>query len=299
MKTFIHNLKLAFTQSELYQNPASFKLKGGLVHILWLSIILSIVSTIYVVSIALPVIKSGAEYGALFAEKFPEQLILTLKNNTLSMNVPSPFEISYKKLYNEIATSTVNLQEHQNRAENFIVIDTDHNVELATFDAYKTDMFLGKDGIISKDSSGSLRVNYYKSAKINELIISKPIVIGWNNTLQSTVKQLSLLIIIIISFIIIVLSTAYSYIQLLLASLLGAIIVKLVASVKGWKNFPYTDGLKIALYAITIKTIINLVGYIIPLPWFLTVALFTAIVVGFIPHKDNTITPETTEETPA
>jgi len=287
MKTFIHNFKLALTQSELYRDPSSFNVKGGLLHILGLSIILSIVSTIYIASISLPLIKEGVRYGATFAAKYPENLVLTLKGDTLTMNVPSPYEISYTKLYNEIATSTINLAERQNRAKNFIVIDADHEVSLASFDTYNTDMLLGKDGLISKDDAGSLRVNYYKNAKINELVISKTVVTRWNDRLQSLVKQLSPVVVSILGIILVIFSTIGTYIGFLVAALLGAVIVKLAAGAKGWKNFPYIDGLKIALYAVTVKAIINLVSYVIPLPWFFTAALFTALVVGLIPHKET------------
>ena len=291
MKTFIRNFKLAFTQSELYQNPSAFPIRGGIYHIIGLSIITSMVAVIGIISIGLPLIEKGAQYGASFADKYPENLTLTLKDNVLSMSAESPYTISYKKVYNETATSTGPIEINRpesSRADNFLVIDTNNDISLSTFNSYKTDMLFGKDGVISRDSSGSLRINYYKTTQIKELVISKAKITDWNNRIQGLARAMTPLIISVIGFFLLGLITVGSFTSFLVASLLGALVIQLVARAKGWDwegTFSYQNSLTVALYAISIKAVTNLTDYIIPLPWYFTAALFVALIIGFIPTK--------------
>jgi hypothetical protein len=268
-------------------NPAYYRtvvqeerFKNSIKYLAKVSLLASLACAI-VVAISLPFLyKTLKTEAAKAVTAYPDDLVVSIKGGTASINKPEPYAIPMLPSWKEFHTP-------KNPAkESIIVIDTTKAFNLDDFRSYSAYALLTKtDLILPKDPSGGAQI--IPLAKVHDVVITKALL------LEKEAKLITLLP----ALMVFILACAYvgffilNFIGTLIMLLIFACFIWLLAKAKG-EALTYKKAYQVGLHASTIVLFLNILGLFISAlsPFFIKlVAILLIVYINLYPdmHKAN------------
>ena len=263
MKKFFEGIKACLTKSHIYTKPEHNTASKALAYAAILVLVLSAAKAIVFGIFFFPALGDLRLVLTDTVNKFPADLILTLKDEKLSINKPVPYILPTE---NKTGTAP----DHKN----LIVIDTSKDLDLKTFQMYDTSVLVTQDGYMAADNKGGIKIQAFK--KIPNYVLSKSVVTNYGTKINGLLSSFSWLIVFLfIIFTGIVLSIG-TYIGVLLFSLLGVLITLIVTRIKK-HTLSFSQLFVLSVYVYTIVLLFDSVNYLLQWPSWIGFILFVGL----------------------
>lgn len=267
MKALFSTFKKSLYEPALYRTIADAPLKDAFRYYAKFGFVLSVVATVLFSILLIP---HGVRFiqeraPELVREYYPAELLLTISQGAVSINVAEPY----------IAKPKGDMQSmlKENGFENMLVIDTKNVFDKKKFEEYNTFALLTKNELVTKSNQGQITIQDIPSA-LNATLDQKTL-LAWVEHVRSALVYIVPLGI-LATFVTLFLSYVVYLIPLLLFALAPFLIAKM-------RNIPlsYGGAYRISLYAvipgIVLKSFLSILG-IFFVPAYLTFLVFLLIV---------------------
>ncbi len=257
MSYFIDTLKESVYNPPFYHKVRGSSFKLSFKYFFKLILLISFVATVFFSVVMLPPLTAllSDENINRVIGYFPADLTLTMKKGELTTNGKEPIFID--------------IPQHLNQgAEHFIVIDTTSPVSLETFGTFKSSIWIAKTAIVTKSTS---KTTIQSTATFPDFTLNRDKILSFVSAVRPFIKFIP--VVAIVGIFAVLFS---SYLFYLLYLLIFAFIVMFIAHVKKIE-LTYGESYRVALHAITLPLIIDLLLMLIPGMGGKIPFLFTAI----------------------
>lgn len=186
-------------------------------------------------------------------QNYPKDLEVKIEKGIATTNAIEPYIVKFPK-------NTLQVNKELQNIENLIVIDTKTPFSLEQFENYKTILLLTKDSMVSTEEGNKVTITSLKdfpNITVNYANITK-----WLEKTTPITKALSFSVPFLIFF-----SVFIAYVFKLLYLFWGALLVFIVGKIKKI-NLSYKKSYHIALYAVTLPTILSGIAFFTGLKMF-------------------------------
>ena len=263
---FLHTIKDSIYNKGFYQTIPIRPLSEALKQYAKLASLCAIVMTVGGALFVLPLITKIANTAeTVVVRDYPKDLVVTLKDGIASTNLKEqpyfakvPPELSGMKIDGAVL-------------EHLIVIDTRSSIDIGQFLSYKAYAMLGKDSVAMLQDNGKVSVQSLQGA--SNVTFDRDTATSLVMRLPGLVKMFAPGLV-LLGFIAIMISYAFTLVYLLLVALL----VLGIARLKGLK-YSYGESYKVALYAATLPILVNLILLAsgTSIPWLFTLLLLLVV----------------------
>lgn len=271
--------------AEFYKSLRTEKTGSSVKFYLKYSLLLSIVPAIVWSFIFMPNIKDflNSENVSKFISIYPEELVLTIKDNKFSTNVTEPYTIALPGEFKIAPYKSADGTEHEGY-DNAVVIDT--TLESFPSDILKknkTMAFVTKDSVIL-EKDGGLQVMLLSEYKDIAYELNKQKVEGWASWIALVLGKLvyGLPLILLIGYFI-------SYSAFLVALFLFALLVWLALAIKKVSG-GYMYAYRVTIHAMVLGLLLDIIYFAFTmntLNWLVLVIL--SIIVALVNVKKNVV----------
>jgi len=273
MKKFFTEVKAALSKSDIYTKPEHNTVAKALTYIAILILVISAIRAIFFGVLFFPVLGDLSALSTRAIDKYPADLVLTLKNQKLSTNREAPYILPSE------ASDTPNTKAFPYK--NYVVIDTSKSLDLKTFKTYNTSVLITADGYMSADNRGSVKIQTFK--KFPDYVLSKSVVTGFGTKIHNVVANFSWLILgLFILFMWVILSIG-TYIGTLFLSLVGTLVTFGITRIKK-HTLTFSQLFALSVYAYTIVLLYGLVNSVLHWPGWIGLVLFVGMIL-FVEKK--------------
>lgn len=262
MKNFFITIKKSIYDQDFYESLLTSSLSSSLWYFVKFSLMLSLVLTVVLSVVVLPTVNRFAQAIPDAATSlFPNDLVLTVQGGVLSANTNGPYALPIPPAFaNDL---------QKEGYEHMVVIDTVDDISVARYNDMHTLLWLARDGYVSQDSHGGLRVNGYGPKMEGTLDKTH-----WQALVARVQPYLSWISVIIV---LAVFLTMFLYLLAnIIYLLLGALLVWAVGRFVLHQRWTYGTSYRVALHAFTAPALLGAI--ILALGWsFGRMPFFTAI----------------------
>ncbi len=242
---FLQTIKNSIYSPEFYQGLKERRPRSSFAYFFKLAILLSFIGTVFFSVILMPPLSrflSTENLNAL-VNLYPEDLTLTVKNETVSTNGAEPRFVDFPGI--PLPTGKTH----------FIVIDTRAPVKLDNFAAYQSVVWIAQNAVVIENSTKTT-VQYLKG--IPDLVLNRDSIRSRLGSFRPLIKLAPFLLICGI-FMILVVSHLFKLVYLLIFALLVMLIGKI-------QKIPltYAESYRFAIHLITLPLLIDLSLVLIP-----------------------------------
>jgi hypothetical protein len=181
--------------------------------------------------------------------KYPDELVVNIKDGVASINKPEPYVIKMTELSN---------QEKNYQEENLVVIDTTKPFVTDNFKKYSTMFLLSKNEIIfKKDDKGTLQViplSNFSNTQITKTYLQE--------IESKLIKILPAIMIFVLVLMYIILFVGY-FIGTLIMLLIYALLIWVLCKIKDI-NMTYKKAYQVGIHTSTILVILSILGIFVP-----------------------------------
>ncbi len=261
---FFKDIGRSFYGPSLYAAGAQKSVWRAWFFLFLVSAITSLAATAYIGTSFYPVLKSFSEED--FVSRFyPEGVELSITNGKASVNQPVPYMLATPEA-ERVSSSTYPY---------LLVVDTRPDVSLSEINAYDTFAVLTEDSLIVHTEKDT---RVLPLEKVENMHITRAAAEEWQGKFASVIRLMFWPLVFILWLLIAIGST----IAHAIASVFGALLVWLIASLRK-APYKYGESYKIAVLASVPILIIDTAAFLIlntpePLPGLATTALFALIV---------------------
>jgi len=242
MKNFITTVWQSVYAPDFYRGlrdkPLSFSFKYFYLLITILAVVFTVITSMEFVPVAVSLFRS---VGPAIIERFPDELVVTIKDGTASTNVSEPYIIPISQ---DIEQNAVNPQ------KNFLVIDTQNEVTLDRIREYDASLFLTRDAFIMQGSNNQLRIQDLRS--FPDMTIDKARVAAFVGKMAPLAKFVGPLVV-LVTFAGIFIVHNFKLVYFLIAALLVWAIVSIKKLDLGYKK-----SYQIAMHAATLPLLLSI-----------------------------------------
>ncbi len=271
MKNLLDVLRDSFYNPRFYRDIAQVPMKEAFRFYAKLSLLLSIATTAVMTLIYVP---QGVSFIRDYAPQFIEthidaDLVLTLEDGNVSVNVPEPHIISAQGMYGM-------------GESNLLVIDTTKPFSLDDFRAYNTLVLVTETEIVTRGNYGEIAIQSTQTLK--DTTVSRATL---EESLATAERYLPLFVVgfVLVALLIVLASFAIFLVPLLLFATFPYFL--------GWIHktpLSYKAAYTMSLYAIApglvLKSLLNSLGFFF-FPTYLNLLLFLIIVAINMAHHDR------------
>ncbi len=263
LKTFGYAYYNSISSLAYYRDVLAAKTSFSLKYVLALGVVFTIITTAnFTIRIYPKVTAFIDKLPTEIAKVYPEELVISGKNNEWFINQPEPYaiEFPYKEQFKELEDLNM---------KNLVVFDKQGTME--TFAAYDTLILVGNKFAYARDNNN--KISATPLTDIPEGSFTKQTLINAVSEIMPMIKSIVSVAPLIVGLLYLLANTSMMVFYALILALL-----LLLASALFKKGLTYTEGFRIGLHAITlpwtIKILISLMGVTIPIPlWFTLLAL--------------------------
>ena len=249
---------------ELVARPFSFSLKYYSAFALFLTLFLTIVSSI-------PLVPRVNQFVSDFPTKFfvyyPDPLEVKIEKGVVSSNVVEPYFLPVPEEFKDGSNS-------ESGMNSLLVIDTKTPFSVAQFKEYNVAAWLGRDKIAVFDQNGSIRIKAFDTK--TELVINENALRGFEQRLQPFYKFAAPLFVIVI-FLGLLIVFGVNFLYLLLGAVLIFLLLRLLK-----QRFDYGASYRIGLHAITLPLFLSSLFSLFDLSFLDFPFLFTALMLAVV-----------------
>jgi hypothetical protein len=282
LKTFGYAYYNSISSLSYYRDVLAAKTSFSLKYVLALGVIFTIITTANFTIRIYPKVQAFVDkLPAEIARIYPDDLVVTGKNNEWFINQPEPYAIKFP--YKEQLKDLEDLN-----MENFVVFDKKGTME--TFSDYNTLILIGNKFAYARDNNS--KISATPLTEIPDGAFTKQTLANIVAEVLPTIKGFVGLAPVIIGLLYLLANTSMMVFYTLILALL-----LLLTSALFKKGLTYMEGFRISLHAITlpwtIQTLISLMGVTIPIPlWFTMLALMVGgSAIYSLPNKTVTTNP--------
>lgn len=217
-------------------------------------LLISLVMTlIFIVSIPIfsKTIKEGITSGIA---SYPDDLVLSIKGGTASINKPEPYMMRLPQAWIDSQSTK------SPKIENFVTINTKDPFNSNTFYSYNSLVLITKNEIVNrKDSNGSIQIT--PLSKVSNIDITKVFLLGKQTQLLKILPILYVvlpILLYIVSFIGIFIGTMFMV-------LIYALVILIVAKIKKL-DLSYKKSYQVGMHLVTLLLFIGLLSTFIGFP---------------------------------
>ncbi len=250
----ITQIRSSVYNPEFYANLRQEKGSYSAKYYLKFALILSLVATALLSIKAVPMVKAFvSEFGQKVVEQFPAELVLTVTDNKVSVNVPEPYYIAMPEeltKHNESNgyADTSRLGSDNNKA-NLLVIDTKSTFSIDKYKEYDTPAWLTVDSLVMQDNKG---IRIVPLAEVPNLTIDRAKLTEWTSMIKpGPINDAVNYILPVIIFLAMLMFLASKLVYLLF----GALVIWLVGRLAGWE-LTYGKSYQMGLHAITLPIVL-------------------------------------------
>ncbi|HEY4493958.1 MAG TPA: DUF1189 family protein [Candidatus Paceibacterota bacterium] len=258
-------------------NPAYYKsvpsepLRASVKYLAKLSLLVALAALIVFSFFVPKIFRSASDGMDTVTANFPDDLIVSIKNGSASINKPEPYTVPLSNF-----TSGDKKWEGKNPSyTNVIVIDTTKPFSVEQFESYSSAIWLTKTELVTvKDRGGQIQIT--PLSRVPDSEITKPWLLDKKdaivNALPWVIPALAVLGYLILFLV--------SYIGTLLCVLLYAIFIWLMGKMAK-KELSYEDSYKIGIHAATLLVLLGLLTFSpfnFPYNFFVKLVILLAIV---------------------
>jgi hypothetical protein len=282
LKTFGHVYYNSISSLAYYRDVLVARTSFSLKYVFALGIVFTIIATANFTLRIYPKVQAFVDKFPTEIEKiYPNELVITGKNNEWFINQPEPYAIAfpYKDMFKELKDSNTG---------NLVVFDKQGTME--TFSDYNTLILIGNKFAYTRDNNN--KISATPLTEIPEGSFTKQTLINWLTEVMPLVKAVVGVIPIIVGLLYLLANTSMRVFYTVILALL-----LLLTSALFKKGLTYTESFKIGLHAITlpwtIQILISLIDVTIPIPlWFTLLALMVGgSAIYSLPNKSITTNP--------
>ncbi len=272
---FLDNVKNSLYNPDFYGELKHQTVGSSVKYFYFLAFILSFIVAFVVGNMLSPLYST--ESLKRVASYYPAELTLSIKSGVISTNVSEPYIIKSKTLGIETERGHLNA----------VVIDTRNSFTRELFEQYDTNVWVGKDFVVTaKDSS---RFELTDMSQVHDLTLNQEKLFSWADIIGGyhLAISLSLFALLLIAFL------SYLSAHLILffiTSLLVLGIVKLKKIELSYKNC-YQIVLHAATVPLILETVFILSGVVSPFPFFFSLILLIIVFVNLKPARELMINP--------
>jgi len=225
-----------------YSNLRNERFFASFSYFISVAIIVSLVATAVITLRVFPLAKTTLQnLGPEVIERFPEGLIITIKDNQISTNSSGSVAIPF-----DLGSSTLKLP------TNFLVIDTANPFDETRFKNASTVLYLTKDTIYAANEDGGIEQS--EKVEIPDVVIDRASVLRWSHDLVPLLSWLPFVFVFAIFFAGLWLSSL-----VLMELILGALVIMLASRARG-VALSYKESYQIGLHAITLRLLLGIVA---------------------------------------
>ncbi|MEK7094135.1 MAG: DUF1189 family protein [Patescibacteria group bacterium] len=229
-----------------YAHIKDERLSASFSYFVSLAIIVSLVATAAITIRVLPLAKNALQnLGPEVVERFPEGLVVTIKNQQVSTNVSGAVAIPFN-----LGTTTLNLP------TNFLVIDTENPFDETRFRNASTVLYLTKDTLYGANEDGGIEQS--EKVEIPDVTIDRATVLRWLGELTPILTWLPFIFVFAVFF-----AALWLISLVLLELLLAALVIMLTSRIRG-ESLSYKESYQISLHAVTLRVLLGTVAVIGP-----------------------------------
>ncbi|MEN9389132.1 MAG: hypothetical protein RLY61_216 [Candidatus Parcubacteria bacterium] len=281
-KTFGYVYYNSISSLAYYKDVLATKTSFSIKYVLALGLIFTLITTANFTLRVFPEVKAFVDkLPAEVAKAYPDDLVISGKNNEWFINQPEPYAIPFT--YNELFKETDTLAR-----KNLVVFDKLGTME--TFADYNTLLLISGKYVYAQDSNN--KISATPLTEIPEGSFAKQDLLTFVAQTMPLVKGIVSVTPLVVGLFYLLANTSM---MLFYTLILGLLLMLLSALFR--RGLTYTEGFKIGLHAITlpwtIKVLISLIGVSIPIPlWFTLLALMVGgSAIYSLPEKTVSATP--------
>ncbi len=278
---FFETIKSSIYSPSFYRSVADGSEVRPFRYYFKLSLLLAVVFSVILSFKAVPEIKKFLdETRASIEQNYPKDLEVKIEKGIATTNAKEPFFVKFPE-------TTVKVNTDMPDVENILVIDTKNSFSLEQFQNYKTVALLTKDSVVSIDRNDKVTITLLKS--IPDFTLNYENLTKW---LMKTdqVKKIATYSLPVLIF----LGVFLAYVFKLVYLFFGALLVYVVAKIKNI-NLSYKKSYHIALYAVTLPTLLSVLAFFTGLKMFTFLPSIILVIAVWVNLKPHTISPLVTE----
>ncbi len=244
IKNSIYNPKY---YSEVIEKKFSYSFK----YLLVFALLFALAFTVFVGVRVVPAISLLYEKAPQIANYFPQELTITIKDGKASTNVAEPYFVKVSQEYKDSEATNPDAV----NVDYYVVINTTSKFDLDTFYSYKTMALLTSDSIAYIDKG---KVSIYSLSDVKDFTLNRA-------TILQIINKVKPYLYIIYPFIFVGIYIAgyMSVISHIAYLLFGALLIWLVAKIKGLKlgyKKSYILGMQLMTGAIIVTSILSAIS---------------------------------------
>ncbi len=272
--SFLQNIKSSIYNPSFYREIAMGNEHKPFRYFFKLSFLLALIFAVVVSFQVIPEIKKFInESKQKIEENYPKDLEVKIEKGVATTNAVEPYFVKFPETPVDINTEMPDV-------ENILVIDTKTPFSLEKFKEHKTISLLTKDSIVSIDGDEKVTVTPLKT--IPDFTVNYANITKWLSDTDKLNK--------IIAFafpILILLGVFIAYVFKLIYLFFGALLVYIVAKIKKI-NLSYRKSYHVALYAVTLPTLLSAVAFFTGLKMFTFLPSILLIIAVWFNLKQET-----------
>lgn len=254
-----------------YRTVGQRRLSGALGYFALLVLALSLfISAKPFIDIAGFAFQSSGERAALreeVASVYPDELVVTIENGSVSTNVPEPYFVPFPESFKEAFVG-------DGRApENLLVINTKKSISSDDFEAFDTFVILGGDSIgVYQPERQKAQIQGLAGLAGESLVVDKEEFVSMTGTAEKFMRWIAVALLFLVPIIVFFMS-AFAYLFYLL---FGALLIMLVAKLRGVR-LGYKEAYKAGLYLLTLPMLYEVISSALLIPALHIPLVFTAL----------------------
>jgi hypothetical protein len=235
---------------DYYKKVTEEKFTASLSYFVSLVLVVSLAISAIISFRLLPFAKTALNnFGPELVKRFPENLVVTIKNGQASTNSEEPVLIPFN-----LGTSTPELP------ENLLVIDTKNPFNDARFREARTLIYLTKDTIFVANKDGGIEQS--QSLSTPDLVIDRAFILRWLGELGPLLSWIPFIIVLSIFLV----SLWFS--SLILLELILAALIIMFASRLRSTPLDYKKAYQVGLHAVTPQLLLSILTAVSPALFF-------------------------------
>lgn len=264
--------------------PFKFSLKYFATLALGLAVALTVLFSARIIS---PVGEFLKKIGPAVVSNFPEGLVVTLKDGSVSVNAEEPYVVSLPQALRDAQERARNEDANEGApTANLLVIDTREPVSLERFAELNTLLWVAKSNVVFREKGG-IRIDSLE--RFPDFVIDEGMARKLADGIDS-LRRFVAPVIVFGSFFVILFLMAFTFVYLLF----GAVVVWVAARLR---RVPvgYGKAYQLALHAVTLTLFYDALFFIVPVParvpFFGTILLFVAALANLRPDSSAPSSP--------
>lgn len=266
MKSFLSQLRQSLYRSPLYRHLDSNSASRAISYVAVLIALIALAKAIGFGAIFGPMLGDMKNEFERLIDRYPNELVLTIKDGSLSMNRTSPLVIPVEP-GNELGKNYKNL----------VVIDTAKNLDLETYSSYDTMVLITKSGAMY-EKDRKVEVQSFKEAP--DYVVTKAKAGELKSTVDKFFGKFSAFVIIFMTLFMWIMIAIGGFILALFLSLIGILPALAFSRMRGWK-LSFSQLYALALYAYTIVVLLGIVGLFTDFSSWITLVAYLLILAFF------------------